>query len=157
MAQISAEEHLERSRKHHRHDVQRHIVLPLIGGGAMIALLMAFVIVLPRAIQVSLVADFTLLLFVLCPLALCTLPFSIGLMVLAVMSGRLHRHAGKPLRRAEAFSVMAANRVSTWADRAARLSIAFHVRLTPVLQWMDNAFGSAEADARPNKDEDNHG
>lgn len=156
MAQISAEEHLERSRKHHRHDVQRHIVLPLIGGGALISLLMAFVIVLPRAIQVSLVADFTLLLFVLCPLALCTLPFSIGLMVLAVMSGRLHAYAGKPLRRAEAFSVMAANRASRWADRAARLSIAFHVHLTPLLHWMDNAFRPTASNAHPNKDEDNH-
>jgi hypothetical protein len=154
MATLNPDQAIARSRMRHRRNVFLTIVLPLLGGGLLIGVLMYAVIVLPRAIQVSLVADFTLLLFVLCPLVLCTLPFSIGLFVLAIMSGRLHNSVAKPLRRAESLSVTVSQRTAVYADQAARASIAFGARLAPLMNWLDRAFTPERPDEPSAANED---
>jgi hypothetical protein len=78
------------------------------------------------------------------------------LFVLAVMSGRLHGLAGKPLRRAEAFSVNVATRSGMWAERVGKASIAFNARLEPITRWMDKAFSGAPSGLKTDKREDDH-
>ena len=131
---------LDESKRRHNREVLLYIVLPLFGGLLLIAILMLLVIVLPHVLQVRLVADFTVTALLLCPLALCLLPFSIGLATLAIISGCLHPVAAKPLRRGEALTLRLRERVSSIAERGARASIAFNARFAPMTRWMNNAF-----------------
>lgn len=131
---------LNESKRRHNREVLLYIVLPLVGGLLLIAIPLLLVIVLPRVLQVRLVADFTVTALLLCPMALCLLPFSIGLTTVAIMSGRVHTAAAKPLRRGEALTLKMRERVSSIMERGARASIAFNARLAPMTNWMNNAF-----------------
>jgi hypothetical protein len=148
MTTITTEEALEQSKRRHQREVLRFILLPMLLGGLVIVAVMIVVIALPRALQVSAVADIAMTLFILCPLVLCFLPFSIGLSVLALMSNRVTPAAAKPLRRGEALTLTISQRTASITDKVARASIGFNARLAPLTRWMDNAFTP--------KNEDNH-
>jgi hypothetical protein len=136
---------LDDSKRRHQRDVLRYIVLPLVGGGLLIAVIMLMVVLLPRVLQVRIVSDFTVTALLLCPMALCLLPFSVGLMTLAILSGRVHPVAAKPLRRGEALTLRMRDRVKAIAERGARASISFNARLAPMTNWMNNAFKTERA------------
>ncbi|MDX2140049.1 MAG: hypothetical protein SF123_18325 [Chloroflexota bacterium] len=148
MTTITTEEALEQSKRRHQREVMRFILLPMLLGVLVIVAVMIVVVALPRTLQVSAVADIVLTLFILCPLALCFLPFSLGLSVLALMSNRVTPAAAKPLRRGEALTLTISQRAVNIADKVARASIGFNARLAPLTRWMDNAF--------TRKNEDNH-
>ncbi len=131
---------LAQTRRQHNRAVLTQIVLPLLAGVVLIAILMAMVVVLPRVAQVSLVADLTLTLFILCPLAICFLPFSLGLTALAIVSGRMHRSTSTPLRRVEAFSLSMRGQAAVLGDKLSRWSIRFNAGLKPLTDWLDRAF-----------------
>ncbi len=134
---LDAERSLKESRNRHHRDVWLKIALPIAGGLLLLVLLTALVSVMRSAAQLAVSRDVIVTLLVLCPLAICMLPFSIGLMTLAVVSGRLHPLAKRPLRRGEALSLKMQDRVGAYADRIARWSIALSARLAPLFQWTD--------------------
>jgi hypothetical protein len=109
----SHEATLDESKRRHQREVLRYIVLPLLGGALLIALIILVVVLLP---------------------------FSIGLMTLAIISGRAHPVAAKPLRRGEALTLKMRERASNILERGARASIAFNARLVPMTRWMNRAF-----------------
>ncbi|MCC6612100.1 MAG: hypothetical protein IT320_01415 [Anaerolineae bacterium] len=154
MSTINPDIVLKESDRRHRRDVLITIVLPLAGGVLLIALVMLLVILLPRTQQVSLVADLTMTALMLCPLALCLLPISLGLVTAAVMSGRLHKGASKPLRRVEALSVEMSNRAVSIGERASKLSIRFNAIFAPLLDWIERVFGTGEPTTNPVEGED---
>jgi len=117
---------------------------------------MLIVFMLPHTKQVSLVADFTMTALMLCPLVICLLPISIGLATAAVMSGRLHKGAAKPLRRVEALSVEMSNRTVNIGERLSKLSIRFNTAFAPLLDWTERAFGTQETAKHPTEGEDKY-
>jgi hypothetical protein len=133
---------MHESRKRHHRDVWLKIVLPVIGGLLVLVLLTALVSVMRSAGQLAVSRNVIVTLFILCPMAICMLPFSVGLMTLAVMSGRLHPLSKRPLRRGEALSLKVRERVEAIADRAARWSIAFSARVAPITNWTDKLLSS---------------
>ncbi|MCA9904508.1 MAG: hypothetical protein KC547_11675 [Anaerolineae bacterium] len=156
MTTINADSALEESRRRHRREVLLYILLPLLGGVLLIGVVMALVLVLPRALQVSLVADFTLTALMLCPLVICLLPFSVGLMTVALVSGRLHGVSAKPLRRVEALSLTMSNRASSLGARLSKLSIQLSAALAPLLDWLESAFSERESAPMTAEDTDHH-
>lgn len=136
----SHEATLDESKRRHQREVLLYIVLPLLGGALLIAVIILVVVVMPRVLHVRIVSDFTVTALLLCPLALCLLPFSIGLMTLVIISGRAHPVAAKPLRRGEALTLKMRERASSILERGARASIAFNARLAPMTRWMNRAF-----------------
>lgn len=144
---------LQDSRTRHHRDVWLKIALPIIAGLLVLVFLTALVSVMRSAAQLSVSRNVILTLLVLCPLALCTLPFSIGLVTLAVVSGRLHPLSKRPLRRGEALSLKVRGRAEAIADRAARWSIGFSSQLAPMMNWMDRLLST---EPRRLKDEGKH-
>lgn len=141
---IDVEHTLKESRKRHNRDVWLRIALPIIVGLLVLILLTAFVSIMRSASQLAVSRNVIITLLVLCPLALCTLPCSIGLMTLAIISGRVHPWAKRPLRKGEAFTLRLRERAENYSDRAARWSISLNARITPLLTWMDRIL-SADA------------
>lgn len=156
MTTINADSALEGSRRKHRREVLLYILLPLLAGVVLIGVVMALVLVLPRALQVSLVADFTLTALMLCPLVVCLLPFSVGLMTVALVSGRLHGVSAKPLRRVEAFSLTMSDRAAGLGERISKLSIRLNAALAPLLDWIERAFSTQESASMSAEDIDHH-
>jgi hypothetical protein len=151
---MGIERELEASRRRHVRDIWLKIVLPFVAGLLILVLLTALVSIMRSAAQISITADVLVTLLLLCPLALCTLPFSIGLMTLAVMSGRLHGYAKRPLRRGEALSLRMRQRTEVLGERIARASISLNARFAPVGRWMDRLLSLSE---RVEHDEVDHG
>jgi hypothetical protein len=85
----------------HRREILRYIVLPTVGLIALIGLGVGIVLLLPKPGQVSLVADWMLTVFFLCPVMLCLFPIVI-LMVAAIAGmNKLHDKTLSPLKRLE--------------------------------------------------------
>lgn len=96
----------------HRFESWLYIFLPMLGGGLLLVILLALALLLPMRAQVSLVADFMLIIFVLCPLVICTFPLFLLMVVLVYGMHVLHRRAENPLDHLEAFSRTMTGRVS---------------------------------------------
>ena len=156
MATINADTALKESGRRHRRDVWLFIILPLTGGVLLIGIIMLFVLVLPRTMQVSLVADLTMTALMLCPLVICLLPISLGLATAAVMSGRLHQGSTGPLRRVETLSIKMSNRAVGLGERLSKLSIRFNAAFAPLLDWIERAFTARESVRHPTEGEDKH-
>jgi uncharacterized integral membrane protein len=138
---IDVERALAESRCRHKRDTGLKIALPILVGLLILILLTALVTIMRSSAQVSVSANFLVTLLLLCPLALCTLPFSVGLMTLAIISGRIHPRAKKPLRRVESWSHQMRNHVTGYSDRVARWSIGVNARVAPFVQWTDRVLG----------------
>lgn len=114
----------------HRRETRRQIYWPF---GVMVfvfilIMLLVFTVVLPRRVQVSLVADYLTILCFLCPLALCLFP--IYLMTLAGLYGatRLHDTTESPLKRLEQLSQNMTQRATTMTDNLNQRTININVR-----------------------------
>src|SRR5687768_10185189 len=109
----------------HRRETQRTILLPAgIGLVALIAVLILVMAVSSRG-QISLVADFLLTLLVLCPLAVCTLPIVLLLVVAAVKMNSVHNWTANRFDGLVRVSLDADGRINRMMDNLARNVIKF--------------------------------
>lgn len=110
----------------------KSIWLPFIGGFLFIIVLVAIAATLPDARQTSLISNFLLTLFILCPVALCMLP--IYLVLIAGVYGMIsvNKHAAKPLIALERTTANIAERTHKVGVKLAKASITFNVKMTSV-------------------------
>ncbi|MGQ9887201.1 MAG: hypothetical protein ACUVSX_01810 [Aggregatilineales bacterium] len=125
------------SKAQHLRETRRQILLPLLAGTLLIVVLVGVVLILPRRAQVSIISDFLLTLFVLCPAAVCLLPVTIGLLVAAFGAGRLHDSAAPPLRSLQARTAAMSDRTAALADAVNRRVVAYGGRLGAALRAFD--------------------
>lgn len=107
----------------HRYETWVYIILPMVGGGLLLILLLALALILPLRSQVSLVADLMLIIFVLCPLAVCMFPFYMLMVALVYGMNVLHRRAENPLDHLENLSQTMADRVTNVTDSVNKQAI----------------------------------
>jgi hypothetical protein len=122
----------------HRRETLRYIVLPTVGLIALIALGVVIVLLLPKPGQVSLVADWMLTVFFLCPVMLCLFPIVI-LMVAAVAGmNKLHDKTLSPLKRVEHIAATLNTKIAQLTDTInhktvnASVKVAFVDRLLSI-------------------------
>lgn len=125
------------SEAQHRRETRRQILLPLLAGTLLIVVLVGLVLILPRRAQVGIIADFMLTVFMLCPAAVCLLPVTIGLLVAAFGTGRLHDRAAPPLRGLQARTAAISDRADTLANAVNQRVIAYSGRLGALLRLFD--------------------
>ncbi len=117
----------------HRRETRRQIWLPL-GIGLGVLALAAGVMMSPlfppaNRAGISLVADWTLSVLVLCPTALCLFPLAAGLLIAAFGMNIAHDAAARPLRRGVRFSETLAVQAQQSADRVSRAAIGLSAHL----------------------------
>lgn len=121
----------------HARQTRRQIVLPVLAGVLLIALLVAVVLVLPQRLQVSTVSDFLVIVFMLCPAAICMLPLTILMLIAALGVGRLHDRAAPPLRGLQTRTAAITGQVESAADAVNRQAVTYGARLGAVLRVLD--------------------
>jgi hypothetical protein len=131
---ISSEQWIDQKKKRtpgveaHRRETWLHILLPFLGGILLVAVLLIMALLLPQRAQVSLVADWMLTIFVLCPLALCLLPIYLLMMVAAFGMNKVHDKAASPLKRLEILSRTLAEKTISASESLSRASISLGTR-----------------------------
>lgn len=104
------------SEKQLNRETRRYLILPMIGAGGVVVLGVVIALLLPSRFQISIIADWMTFVLMLCPLVICLFPLSVVLIVAIFGLAKLSDEAAKPLRRAEDFSKMLADRVVKTTD-----------------------------------------
>lgn len=130
---------LDKSRVDSRRSIWRWLILAalIVFAGLVISL------VLQRAAQVSLIADFMLIVMVLCPMVLCFAPLAIGLWVAVFAMTRLDGALSRQLDRLEGATQSLSDRTAKAGDALSRQSIGLTARFA-ILDRFFNAPDSAE-------------
>lgn len=125
------------SEQQHRQETRWQIVLPLVLGFVLIVAATVIVILFRQAAQVSLVADTMLIVFMLCPLTICLLPLTLGLIIGAIAMNKVHDQARKPLRRLQLVSRQVADRTHQTTDTINQKTINASARMGGVYRLLD--------------------
>ncbi len=142
------EQKLPSSKIQHSRDTFWMLFLPML---LLVLLVTAGVVVValfPRRVQVGIVADWMFTVFMLCPLALCTLPITL-LMIGAVFGlNRAHGAAARPLRKLTDHSTTLAQRAHSTANQINQRAIDTSARFGWLHRWLgvfeDKTEGKAE-------------
>lgn len=110
----------------------KSIWLPFIGGVLFIIVLVMVAATLPDARQTSLISNFLLTIFILCPVALCMLPIYVVLMAGVYGMISVNKHAAKPLIALERTTAKVAERTHKVGVQLAKASVTFNVKMTSV-------------------------
>lgn len=121
----------------HARQTRRQILLPVLGGVALIILLVGVVLWLPQRLQVSIVSDFMLLVFMLCPAVICMLPLTILMLAAAFGAGRLHDRAVSPLRGLRVRTDNITGQIETAAGKVNQRTITYGARLGALMRVLD--------------------
>ena len=121
----------------HRRDTWLWIIVPL---GLLMLLVLAGVVVtvlLPHAAQKSVISNVMLIVLMLCPLAVCTLPLTIGMIAAVFGMNFAHTALAKPLRKVEGYSLMMTERTRTATERINQAAIDVSARFGFVYKLLD--------------------
>ncbi len=105
------------SQQQHRRETILYLIVPMIVAGVLVLAGGVIAFLLPRRLQVSLISDWMLSVFVLCPAVLCLFGICMVLIVAVAAMNRLHELTTKPLDRLEDMS-------QTVAEKTAKVSEA---------------------------------
>ncbi len=131
----------------HRRETRLHIILPLAGGLVLILASLVAVLLLPKRLQVSLVADWLLLICFLCPTALCLFPVAIGMVVAAAGLGAAHQKTAGGLARVERLTARALERTQGATEKVNQTTINLSVKLA----FFDKLLGAFDRPALPSE------
>lgn len=144
----------------HRRETRWQIYLPFVLGVLLVLLVAVVMALLPRRAQVSVIADFMLLIMILCPMVLCMFPLVLVTVSAAYGASRLHTVTGKPLERLEKLSGEMHERTNHLSETWGQRSITWLVRVEPVLRLMriwDEPATSPEPPVAPQQDQNKTG
>jgi len=115
----------------HRRETLLSIILPVGGAGVVLLAVLAVTLLflLPTRPQVSVLADWLLMVFMLCPLALCLLPVCIGLMTAVFAMNQLHGKTARMMGKAEALSQSLAEKTMDATETVSKKSISLNATL----------------------------
>ena len=105
----------EHSRQH-RSETLLYLIVPLLVTVFIVLLGVVIVLLLPRQMQVGLLADWMATVMVFCPSLICTTVVCIGLILGVVLMGRANRAALRPLQKMNEFADTVADRTAKAAE-----------------------------------------
>lgn len=117
------------SKANFNRETLRWIILPIMGVLALVLLGIVAVLLLPKRLQVSIIADWLVTILFLCPTVLCLFPICVGLMAAVVGMNRAHNVVSKPLQRVESLSATIKDRTIQTTDTVNRQTINASVKL----------------------------
>ena len=126
----------------HRRETWLFILLPFLGGTLLVLALFTLALLLPLRSQVSLVADWMVTVFILCPMAICLLPIYVLMMVAAFGMNKVHDKAASPLKRLEILSRTLMEKTITASESLSRASISLGTRFA----FLDHIWGKSPSE-----------
>lgn len=114
--------------KTHRRETRLQIILPFVAGVVLVLVGGIIALLLPKRLQVSLIADLMLTVLVLCPAALCLFAVAIGFVAAAAGAGKLHGSLGSALSRVEGLSARVLEQSGRVTDVINRQTIGLSAR-----------------------------
>ena len=122
--------HLE-LRRAERRGLWLSVLLPFILVLVIMVAIIGTVLSLRSPVQVAVLSDSMLTVFVLCPLVVCMFPLVILSLVLVALLNRWHPKSRSPLRRLEAWTAMMEQNVEGWLENVDERVLNWAVRLAP--------------------------
>ncbi len=142
----------------HRREMRLQIILPMLAGVLLLAVMVSSALLLPKGLQVSLIADLLLTIFVLCPTALCCLLPVALFVVMAVGMNKAHGKLAETLERVEGQARTATDKAAQAMDsvnqRAADASAQF-ASLSTMVDVFDDRPQSADTEIQEGDGEKN--
>ena len=109
--------------RQHRRETFLYLIVPLLVTVFIVLLGVAIVLLLQRQLQVSLLADWMLMVMVFCPALICTTALCIGLFVAIALMGRASRAARQPLAKVNELAQSAADRTTKAAESVNNMTV----------------------------------
>jgi hypothetical protein len=135
---MSAIEQHQKVKTNHRQQTRLYILLPTALAILLIVICVGFIMsrlfltTLADSSRVSLVADWMLTIFMLCPAAICTLPLALLAVAGVIGMSRAHVAISKPLQKLEDYSRVAVSRTAEITDSINEKTIATSARFGPI-------------------------
>ena len=98
--------------RQHRRETLVYLIVPLLVTIFIVLLGIAAVLLLPRQLQVGLLADWMATVMIFCPSLICTTVVCIGLILAVVLMGRANRAALRPLQKVNELAESVADRTA---------------------------------------------
>ncbi len=139
----------------HRREMRRQIILPMLAGVLLLAIIVSSAMLLPEGLQVSLIADWMLIIFVLCPTALCLLPIALLFVVMAAGMNKAHGKLAGTLERVEEMSNTATDKAAQAMDSVNQTVADTSARFTSFNSMIDTFDRPQSADTETQEGDEN--
>lgn len=133
----------------HRRETRWQIILPFLGGFAVIGAVFGIAATMndPFAMQrVAIIADCMFSVMILCPMVICLFPVYLLTVVMMYGMNKLHQGTEAPLQRLETMTETLAQRAETLTKDVNQRVVNANVRLAPLLHWF--SFFNSQEDSR---------
>ena len=120
----------------YRSTLSSQVILPMLLFVLVVVGALVAVFVLPRRLQVGIISDLLLTVFVLCPAALCLLPLTVVMVAGFFGMNRVHSAAARPLRKLEDASLQLVERTESTTDQINKTTIGISARFGAVYRLM---------------------
>jgi predicted PurR-regulated permease PerM len=121
----------------HRQNVRWRILMPFLLGIVLITACAVIIMLFPRRLQVALVSDFMITLFMLCPAAICMLPITLLMIAAAFGMNRVHDGLVRPLNRLQDASESIQNSTTAASDMLNQRTVDLSARLGVLYRLLD--------------------
>lgn len=128
----SREQHYQQLDKLQRRQTRRYVFFPFFVLILLVLVIVGIMFSLRTPAQVTIVGDTMWMIFVLCPLVICTFPIVVLMYILVVLMNRLHRGTKSPLRKLEAWTYTMEKQVERWLDVVDNRVLDWAVRFAPI-------------------------
>ena len=116
------------SQAQHRRETLLWIVLPMAGGALLVIAGAVAAMLLRQPAQVSVLADWLSIIFLLCPVLLCLFPLSVLFLTGAIYMNQVHRKTAQLMGRAEAMSHSLADKTINVTENISKKSIGLNAK-----------------------------
>lgn len=124
------------SRRNHRRDTRRWIMLPMLLIGLPVLIGTGIVLALPSRFQVSIIADWMVSILILCPSVICLFVVCMLLIIAIAGMNKLHRMAARPLYRVHDWSEQIVEKAANLGQQINRRAVGIGSRFAFVNEWM---------------------
>lgn len=130
----------EETKARHERDTRLEVWLPWGAGAAVLVIAVIVTAVFATRSERSVMADFLLMVLMLCPMALCAFPLMLGLIIAAVGLGRVHDWTQVKLGGLVALSEQTNDRIDRLSARLGRAGVTFGTNVAPAEYLIGRVF-----------------
>ena len=123
--------------RQHRRETLIYLIVPLIVTVFIVLLGVAIVLLLQRQLQVSILADWMIMVTMFCPALICTTVLCVGLIAAIPLMHRANRAAEKPLLKLNELTQTAADRTAKAADSINTATVKAASRFAFLDYWLN--------------------
>lgn len=138
----------------HQREIRLYLIVPMIVAVLIVLAGGVAVLMLPRRLQVSIVADWMASFFFFCPAILCLFAVCMILIVTVVAMNKLHDQAAKPMNKLEDLSQTLVEKTAGLTDTINEKTVGYSTRFAFLDRFL-NVFDPPADPVIPEKEDKN--